>query len=79
MTYTLDLSEGLSVLGGDSQHYPVSGRVLVTHGISARWAEVTCCCGQSAVSRWVPGVTTYRELLILVWSGSCGSRAQRVV
>ena len=79
MTYTMDLSDGLAVLEGDPQHYPISGRVLVTQDTESRWAEVTCSCGQAAVSRWISGVSTYRELLVLVWSGSCGSRTQRVV
>lgn len=79
MTYTIDLSTGLAVLVGSALHCPVSGRVLVSQDTNARWAEVTCSCGQTAVSRWVTGVSTYRDLLVLVWSGSCGSKTQHAV
>ena len=79
MTYTLDLSEGLSVLEGDHQHSPISGRILITLDARSRWVELNCSCGASMTARWSAQMSTYRDLLQFAWTQSCGSIARPAV
>lgn len=79
MTYTLDLSEGLSVLGVDHQHSPISGRILITLDTRSRWVELNCSCGSSMTARWGAQMSTYRDLLLFAWTQSCGSIARPAV
>lgn len=79
MSYTIDLSNGLVMLPGDTRHHAVSGRVVVAMDTDSRWAELTCVCGTTAVARWGSGTSTYRELLQDAWDSSCGSIVRRAV
>lgn len=77
MGYVLQVDEGplVAEMTVSGHHQAREYRVWVTATESKRWAEVVCECGASNRQAWIPGLGTFRELVLTTWALGCGLSA----